>query len=1103
MITLIYGTYGSGKTTAIFDAIRKDTEQGIHTFLIVPEQDAVQSEHRTLELLPSSAQLSLEVLSFSRLYNRACREYGGLSYRYITKPIRHLLMWQVLSESAPLLREYGSLAERDAVSLCEIMLSSLGECKANGITAQQLETAANRLSAEDPLANRLHDLAFIFASFDRLVAENYSDSSDDLSRLYQLLLEHRFFQGTNVYIDSFTSFTGMEHKIIERIFAQASNVTITIPLASPSDTNLSTESIRTSLAALLHSAKAHGELREIVLRGNRRANSPSIAYLSENLWRMDAEKRHALSDGSIRMEICDTPYAEADAAAAHILELLRSGERCHDIVVLARDPEKYRGILEPALKKSDIPYFFSHKTDFCTLPPIKLLLSALRIKQYHWQKSDVISHLKTGLYDFSERSVDLFEEYVTTWNLRGSRFTDGDWTMNPDGFVETVSDRGNEILSAANEIRRKLTEVLERFFILLEAADNVSAQCKAVYRYFEEIGLESKLLGFAKEELARGRRKEAKELQALYGIILNTLAEIANAMPEEELSTEDFAVILQMVFSQIEIGTIPTSVDEVMIGSAAALRVSNPKYVFILGLCEGEFPAAVNDRGLFSSADRKTLSDLGIEFSTDSTTDARSSDELMYVQRAFAAPSDGLYLFTSVAELNGQSRTPSLPFRRTLALFENLNAHRYFANDLRYLSGAPRSAAAQLRNLEQKEECEALKQALSEVLPELGHLSSSPVNDSVCRVTQDHLPIRQDEKLHFSATRFETYVKCPFNYYCTYELGLREKKQASFRTSMMGSFIHYILEHLIRFSMEEAENSEDGNFPSDEVLLQKAELVVEEYIEKITPQKEKDSQRLRHLYRRLKRLAVLMLKNITEEFSQSDFTPAFFELPFNGKDGNPSPMEFELPDGMRVSFSGIVDRVDLLRKDGEIYVRIVDYKTGSKAFSLDDVSHGINLQMLLYLFALCRNPNQDFSQKLGLSAQNSPIPAGIVYLSANIPVVEAEEYDAEANVLQKAADSFKRSGLLLNDESVLLAMNHDLSPKFLAGIKRNKDGDLVGKALSTQEEFDGLYRQMEATVEKITTELRSGYADASPTDCPGQDPCSYCHMKPICRRSES
>lgn len=1097
MITLIYGSYGCGKTESVIASIKRDTENGIHTFFIVPEQDAVQSERRTLELLPAPAQLTLEVLNFSRVYNRVCREYGGLSYRYITKPIRHLLMWQNLRELAPLLTEYGSLAEADPASLCDMMLSTLNECKANGITAEQLEITARKLPSENPLRQRLLDLSFIFAAFDRLVAQNYSDSSDDLARLYEMLKEHRFFVGTNVYIDGFTSFTEMEHRVIERIFAQAENVTITIPLAHPDANELGTESIRRSLTRLLRSAELHGGHREIVLRKNHRATSPSLAYLSENLWRMDTSDAQAFSDGSIRMEICDTPYAEADAVASHVLELLRSGERCRDIAVLMRDPEKYRGIIDTAFSKSEIPYFFSQKTDFCALPPIKLLLSALRIKQYHWQKNDVLSHIKTGLYPFSDRSIDLFEEYVTTWNLSKNRFTDGDWNMNPDGFTDHQSPRGEEILFHANEIRRKLTDILERFFILLDAAGNVPDQCRCVYQYLQEISLEEKLQELAKEELARGRRKEAKELLSLYGLILNTLADIATAMPEEEATAEEFSIILQTVFSQIDIGTIPTSVDEVMIGSAAMLRVSNPKYVFVLGLCEGEFPAAINDHGLFSSADRSTLSSLGIELS--SNADTRSSEELMYVHRAFSAPSHGLFLSTSVSELNGQVRTQSLPFRRVKNLFQNLEPHRYFTEDLRYLTGAPRVAATHLRTLADKEDAAALKEALIPYLSDVATLADSPVSDPECKVDQEHLPLRNAGELRLSSSRFEAYVKCPFNYYCTYVLGLREQKQAQFRTSGMGSFIHYVLEHLIRFAVEHSEN---GNFPSDEILLQQTELVVEEYIAKITPEKERNSRRLRHLYLRLKRLALLMLQNILEEFSNSDFTPAFFELKFDGKDKNPPPMEFLLPDGFRVSFSGIVDRVDLLKKNDEVYLRVIDYKTGTKLFSLDEIPYGINLQMLLYLFALCRTSNSEFTRQLGLSENSSPTPAGILYLSANLPTVDAEEYDTEEAVLQKAADAFKRSGLLLNDSDILLAMNHDLSSKFLAGIKKNKDGELVGKALFSGEDFDKLYQQIETTVARIANELRSGNAEAKPTECPGQNPCDYCQMKPICRRSD-
>jgi ATP-dependent helicase/nuclease subunit B len=214
-------------------------------------------------------------------------------------------------------------------------------------------------------------------------------------------------------------------------------------------------------------------------------------------------------------------------------------------------------------------------------------------------------------------------------------------------------------------------------------------------------------------------------------------------------------------------------------------------------------------------------------------------------------------------------------------------------------------------------------------------------------------------------------------------------------------------------------------------------------------------------------------------------------------------MEFLLSNGLRVSFSGIIDRVDLLKKDGEILVRVVDYKTGTKQFSLDDVSHGINMQMLLYLFTLCRNRDNDFTRSLGLSSDQNPSPAGIVYLSANIPVVEAEDYDDEEGILNTAADSLDRSGLLLSDEAVLHAMNDELSPKFLAGIKKNKDGELIGKALTDNEGFSKIYEDIRAVIERITTELCEGKADADPLTYNGKDPCSYCNMKPICRRAKS
>ena len=1036
MITLLYGAYGSGKSHSVLESIKKDTAQGIHTFLIIPDQEAVQSERSTLIALPNSAQLNLEVLSFSRLYNRVCREYGGLSYRYITKPVRHLLMWQNIRELIPELQSFTNISQKDT-SMCDILLSAISECKASAITPEMLEKTARTLPDDSPLKKRLMDLVLIYSSYDRLVSSSYSDSSDDLSRLYDVLKKESFFKGCNVYIDSFTSFTGAEHRVIERIFADAANVTVSIPLPHPECNDISVRSIKRSQSRLIESASKRGGHKEVILKGNRRALSPVLAHVAKNLWRpeLSSDEYKVYNDGSIVAEICDTPYAEAEATANRILELLRSGERCRDMLVLMRSPDNYRGIIEPAFEKNGIPYYFSEKTDLNALPPVKLLFSALRIKQYNWQKNDIISHIKTGIYDIPSRDCDLFEEYINTWNLHGSRFSEGEaWTMNPDGYADKLTPRGKEILVAANSVRVALIAKLERFFILLDGSETVPDMCKAVYSYLTDICLEDRLSELAMSEAKRGNIKGAGELRSIYKIILDSLADIATALPYEEANTEEFSLILKTIFDRTDIGTIPTSVDEVIIGSAATLRASNPKYTFVLGLCEGEFPAAVNDTGLFSSAERSTLEELGLEFSTD--TDTRASDELMYAQRAFASPSCGLYLITSSAEYSGRSRSPSMPFTRALALLRDYEPHKFSGNDLSYLVGAPRSAISHMRTLGGTSEGMSLKKALSEHIPSIERISDLPVSAENYSLSEDTVNATLGKETAFSSSRFEKYVQCPMSYYCSYVLKLREKVSSDFLSSDMGTFVHAILEKLISFATTPKEN---GELPTDSEIVERTEAEVIEYIDRISPLELKRSKKLSHVYKRLKDLALLMVRNIATEFAASDFTPEFFELSIDGEGTNPKPMEFIHDDGSKFSFVGKIDRVDVLRKDGKVYVRVIDYKTGTKSFSLDDVEHGINTQMLLYLFMLCKTPGSSFCNELGLDKDDTPIPAGIMYLSANIPTIQSLTHEGEDSVRGKAEGELRRSGLLLSDPEILSAMNRELSRKFLAGIYQKKD----------------------------------------------------------------
>ena len=1098
MIKFIYGDYGTGKTTKILEEIAESTKNGIRSFLIIPDQEALQFERLTLSTLPPESQLTLEILSFSRLYNRVCREYGGLSYSYVSKPTRSLIMWKTLRHTLFKSKDYAARDIKD-LSLAESMLSAINEFKANGKTPDDIQAVSDSLASLDPsLSDRLYDISTVYADFTGAVERKYSDASDDLAKLSKKLDEHDFFKGANVYFDSFYSFTSVQHGIIEKIFKTAENVTLTVPLPSYTDNGICNKGVNESVKRLTEAARRLGPYRRILLEENKRAKSPCLAYLSKNLWKLDAKKSDAPAlDGSIVYEKCQSRYTEAEAVAAHITELLRNGARCRDIVVIARDTEKYRGIIDTALKKSGIPYFLDQKPDLTSMPSVKLIFSALRIKKYNWQRQDVLTYMKTGMCNVTTKDANLFEEYVNTWKINGSQFLDGPWTMNPDGIVDRTSERGKDVLRAANEVRKAVTEPLKNYFLRLSAAETMADMCRATYEYMKDAAIEKKLQELAKKNADLGDVKQAHLLLRIYEITLNTLADIGVAIGDEKADEDEFIHILRNVFDLTEVGSIPPSIDEVTIGSAAMLRTSNPKYAFVIGLCEGEFPAAVNDSGLFSKTDRKRFEE--IEFTLSENSELRSSDELMYIQRAFSTPSEKLFVLTHSAEINGSACFPSLAFNRVSALFDKFEPHEYKLSDFDYLVPAPKNAAAIYRALDDERKRKALGLALEETIPHFSKKADISSSVSTSKISPETVKQNFDKTVFSSSTAFEKYAKCPFSYFCTDVLKLRSNPSSGFRSNNIGNFVHYLLEILIKKAIP---SDPDEPKYTDEQLIELAEETVDKYLLSICPPSMIESKRMCHLYDRLKKLSLLLVKNIVTEFESSEFKPAFFELNANGKYSNPASLVFSLNEGYKISFTGKIDRVDIYKtKGGEVYIRIVDYKTGSKTFSISDISHGINIQMLLYLFTLCRSESVEFKKALGISPNASPLPAGVIYFSAEIPAVEAEDFADIDQTYSLAEKKIVRSGLLLDNDEILLAMNDNLDTDFLP-LKKLRNGSISRDSLISAKGFDDIYNELEKTITEMGNKLISGNADADPIEY-GDSPCEYCSAKPICRKKNN
>ena len=1095
MIYFIYGSAGSGKTTALFRYIEEDVKNEKRSFILVPEQETVAVERNILSSFPAKSQLKLEVLNFSRLCNRIFRTYGGLSYDTADKGVKSLLMWNNLRELSPLLEEY-KFADVTDFALTEKMLSAVKELKAYNVSPVKLEASSEKIPQSSSLYSKIRDISLIYSAFVNKLSESFSDSSDDLSIALDIIKNNNFFYGANVYIDSFAGYTEQEFQMISRIFELAENVYVTIGIPRPEDPSIHFEGLK-STALKLKKLLCGKDHQEIFLSENHRTDSDELKYLEKNLWRFDSPKFVPAENTkrSIFPYLCQSPYSEAELAASEICKSVREGLKYSEIAIIVRDTESYRGILDTTLQKYNIPYFMSEKTDLMTKPLAKYIFSALKIKESNWRLQNVISHLKTGFSDIDPYEIDLFDDYTSTWNINGNSFFDDYWTMNPDGYSSLLTERGKRILSVANSVKERFVPPLALYFARLDASENVSEMCKATVDFLKDTHVTDKVRSIYSRNLELGNKKAAAEDLQLYRITLDILYQFSSVLGEEKLNFSEFSAALALMFAQSDIGTIPTAADEVIIGSASMLRTDKIKCAILLGLNEGEFPQAVKDNGIFTDADKAILSDLEINLSSDSNM--KAVEELYFLYRSMTSPANKLILTTATASSSGKAQRPSVVFDRLEQLFgyKPINEKNVSVLDRIWSYETASQYYPKIRNTA---EGKVVRQILDQA-PEKANIISRtdmPLAQKECTVSNEITERIFGRRMLMSHSRLEKYVRCGFDYYCNHVLRLRENKRAVFQLNDIGSFVHAILERFMR------ELCADGvlNLSLSEKEIEKIlERSINQYLTELLGESYTISNRTKHLFLRLRRLSLLLVNNLIKEFKDSSFYPAYFELPIGfSVDSKIEALTFTLNDGSTVALRGFVDRVDLYRQDGNVYVRVVDYKTGSKEFSLDDVREGLNMQLLLYLFTICKTESSEIKKEFGCDENGSILPAGIQYLSSNIKTVSLDEFLSDNEINSRVESKLNRSGLFLDDKEILTAMNRDLDPSILNGVK-TKDGEIIGKALASKEAFDMIFDELSQTVIKIAQSMRDGIADPYPKIRSGSSPCNYCKMNAICR----
>lgn len=1073
MLEIIFGRPRSGKTHRIITEIQESVKQKNKTYLIVPEQQVFVSESMLARLDPELWQY-LEVISFTGLCELVFSKHGGLTYKKVSDGAKHLLAWFSTKRISDFLVEFDSVKIDPAFS--DMALLTIDELAMMGISPETLEEIIKESDNEE-FVSKIKDICLIYSSYLALVSEKMEDdvklSDGILTLLNETMHKHSFFSGAHVYIDSFADFTGLEWNIVEKIILGANKTAITLPISMRGANDNYTEGAKRTLKNLTSFAHDNYiETVDVLCNSQNEYISDDLCYLEKNLWNfklLPSENNFSDSPDNISMAICKNPYDEAEYIALKILEYKNNGYKYSDMAVIPRDAESKKGIINAIFDKYSIPYFYSEKTDLSTTPCARLVLSALKCISHNFRLDDLLTLIKTGLCPIEAHKCDMFEDYCTTWNICGSMFFEDVWSMNPDGYSTRVSERGKEILEAANEVKNIIIPPLFALLSDIRAAEkNTKKICMAIYSYLEKMCLFDQLSSLCELELSLGNTREANEILRMYDYMISALTELSLILGDECMGIDDISSAISILLSHTDIGSVPSSLDYVTVGSASTLRAENIKIAFVPGLVEGEFPANVNANGIIKENDKEMLSLLGVKL--PSTAEKLASDELTFSHRAISKPHEKLILTTYTNDLGGHGKTPSMIWTRALYALPALK-EKIEMFDIERIKLIAKEQLRKYMADDIQKECNdtVLEEPQSEMLSTFGDDSDENIDPSLARLVFG-------DSIYLSKSGISTFLLCPYRYWCENVLKLRENKDGLMNAADIGTYVHFVLEKLIA-----KEKLDDGSLPilTNNELLDRINKVSEDYIDTIgfIP-----SPSMLYAISRYRNIAYAMLVSVFEEFSKSQFKIIGMEQSLSERKHDAlSPLKFEIDvtDDFKpkIVLTGEIDRLDAYKNENGIYLRIVDYKTGTNTFDINKVSEGNELQLPIYLFSAAAEKNK-FNPIFNNEEGKELYPASAMFLSAT-----------ESSGTVKPL----RSGFIANDKEILLAASSTLDSDIL-GVKIDKDtGEALGNAVSF-EEMQSLKKTLVDTISDVAKNMYSGKAER----CPSQDACKYCKVRNTC-----
>ena len=1113
-----FGGSGAGKSRRLHEDILSmaKCEPEKNFLILVPDQFTMQTQVDLVKASDCGGIMNIDVLSFGRLAHRIFEETG-----YDSKPVlddtgKSLVLRRVagrLKDNLPVIGK-----NLNKIGYIHEVKSAISEFMQYGLDVGQVGELAEFSKERGALYYKLKDLKMIYQGFQEYIEDRFVTTEETLELLTGAVGKSEIIRNSVVVFDGFTGFTPIQYRLIQELMRLTGEVIISITIDIREDPfrmggeqelfYLSKKTVK-DLCRLAREADVRRK-DDVFIRNSplpRFRDSKVLAHLEQNLFRYPAVVwQEKGKEHEIQITEAVNPAQEVKEVCIRIKKLvLEEGYSYRDIAVVTGNLETYGDYLEREAQMYDIPLFMDRTRGLMLNPFIEYIRSALKIVLCNFSYETVFHYLRCGLVDFEPEEIDLLENYVLALGIKGRKKWEQAFVRKGRAIPEEECGDEKELkevqkLARLNRVRERLMQQLAP---LLEKKKTAGELVRTLYDFIVAGQVQEKLAVYEQYFMENKEPEKSREYAQIYRLVMELLEQIVSLLDEEPMTLQEFADILDAGFQEIEVGTIPGSVDRIVAGDMERTRLKQVKILFFLGVNDGNIPKGSSKGGIISDIDREFLQQSDFEL-------APTPRQQMYIQRLYlymnmTKPTQRLYISFSRISSDGKSIRPSYLIDTIREMFPWLGIKKadVMENSLMQIVG--KKDGLSLLSGELREYAKGRKGCLSEEeLISLYHLyeQDETYRDYAGKLAEaafkqyEHKPLAKavaralyGRMLENSVSRLEKYASCAYAHFLQYGLMLREREEFGFEQVDLGNIFHGVLE---AFAGKLSQNHYTWfDFPDEEGdrLLKEALLECTlEYGETVLYSNARYEYMVERMYRILKRT----IRTLRAQLQEGDFVPASFEMSFSHVE-DLQAVNIALSEDERMKLRGRIDRIDTCEDEEHVYVKVIDYKSGNRKFDLAALYYGLQLQLVVYMNVAKEVIKEKHPGK-------EIVPAALLYYHVDDPLISAEGELSAEEVNKALLKELRTTGIVNQDERVVTLLDKNFTDKSLVvPVERKKDGSFSAhSSIIAKEDYEIVSAFVDHKIRQFGRQILNGDMEINPCEQSGRESCTYCVYKGIC-----